>query len=273
MNLVLDDKLKLDVPLTMHEISILEWGNFREEEHKLNDDNSMSQLIKAVSQVVKGDVHKLPIAGDAEEIRELYDTGWTITLDSLAKLDVLSIHHVHAHLANIIHAYTPNKLKGDFEYEHDGKTYIIQRGEARNYITGAAFTAGESVSVLEFQRIAKGAIKNDFEWDNNIMFNLHLDTVACLLREPDVELPWDRRKRVEYIDKMKKIAIRFSAAVVLDIDFFLSSILKSLLEINPTSTTSSPLSKLRRLRQKSKHSAKAKRSLKLFLKSLDGGQR
>ena len=102
-------------------------------------------------------------------------------------------------------------------------------------------TVGEAITLLEFDRVAKKKLDNDY--NANIDFNLGLEQLAVIMRKEGEQLPIDPAERTLFIDQRKKEVSSAPLWLVLNIRFFFIKKYQPFLisqSINTYLTTKSP---------------------------------
>lgn len=254
-----DQEHTIDFPLTIEEITFKQFVEFRAREDmffksNLEDEDgniiqvdpaqrvidSLDRMLETLSELVTGDLKQLPVASPGEDVNVLYEEGFMYTGMNLWTTE-LNLVRLYIHCVNIIRYYEPEEVYKDVsEYKIDwrGKTYQINQEEAVKSLLGLSFTAGEAITVLEFQKKAHQLTEKHGDQDGNLAFNLGLQELAVLLRLPGEKLPVQRRKRIRFIDKRAKLFADIPLDVVMDVRFFFLHILTSYIKTRCTNFSS-----------------------------------
>lgn len=180
-------------------VSASRFSELEREFHEAEDDKQIDILIEAVSEF--HDVSDLELG----EFKAL-EAGKPPTLFGLYW------HYVH-----LINSYTPTRVKQDYKLVWKDKTYVFDEKEVLALFGFGKLTTGVTLTLLEMERVKSIKESKGFE---NLDFQLGLQQVAILLREPGVKLPLNRRERIEFIDKQVQIFEDIPATIVYDMRFF-----------------------------------------------------
>lgn len=121
------------------------------------------------------------------------------------------------HYVHLINSYVPTKVDKNYQLEWKDKVYVFDEGEVLALFGFGKLTTGVTLTLLEMERVKSIRESKGFE---NLDFQLGLQQVAILLREPGVKLPLNRRERIEFIDKQVEVFEDLPATIVYDMRFF-----------------------------------------------------
>jgi len=256
----------INVPFHPIESSFADFCDFKTEEYKYLELNRLTQeekrpgrrgnyslkagrqLVKALSQVVSGDLEQIPFSVDAQgEVAKLFD-GYMIKPG-----DELSILRVYAHVVNTYNSYKPELIPEVYQAEVGGERYYLT-GNAAQMLLGIGYTAGESFEVMEYQRRANLHVERTPDQVGNIEFNLGLTELALLLRKKGERLPSNETDRENFINERKQVFAEISLDQVFNLRFFLANLLlktgrQKLTPISGTAPRAQPVKSRKRKRR------------------------
>lgn len=243
-----DERHVIEIPQALEEIRFQQFCEFRELESQFwkenearTDENGNVQepeaealvylkLEDAIKVFSGPGIECAPVSIEGDNFQAMIDAGYRLKIG-----DDVSLLRYYAHIVSLINSYKPEKIPTTFEWKSDkGKTYKVKKDEAARAIYGTAMTAGEAITVLEYQRRAGLAEKKGLAEIGNIEFSLGLTEIAILLRRPGERLPADKRKRDHFIEQRREVFADITLDVVMSLRFFL---LNSLLAYATTRNT------------------------------------
>lgn len=216
-----------------------ELSHLEQLERALEDSEaSANHIIDLLAIVLDGDWDQIPFSVPGDNVQELMVAGFRYNLDT-ALTEELSLMRLYVHLVNIINGYEEKAVDPDFSLDWKGQTYYIDPLEAYKALSGMDFTAGEAITVLEFQKKTLEKIAAKGDRDCNLSFNLGAREIAVLLRKKGEKLPFKSRERISFINARVKIFQDLPLDIVLNIRFFFLNILEKyelIQDINFSST-------------------------------------
>ena len=203
------------VPTHPSEIEFGAFCDFRVADEKLHrePEANLAQrelyMTEAVEQLVTGDVRSIP----------LYPLiGETIEQE-------ISVLGLYQFVVRAINAYEPEEVPVVAKVERDGKLYVAEWEPTARALRHRALTSGESLIVLELQRLSAlnpGNLANE----GNVDFSLGCAQMAILVRQVGEELPVNQTERDEFIRERSKMWAHVDLATVLDLrHYFMSACL------------------------------------------------
>lgn len=209
----------LKVPTHFSQIFYRDWCAFKAEEEDYfkaeNPDDAIGYLVSAVSILLGEDCSDLSVGNVGDQV---------------LPGEVPTVMGLYEHLIGLCNNYKPN-ITDDYTFRWKNKTYSIDPNDVTALFGRRNLTAGEAITVLEFERYFGKASERDLE---NADFNLGLEQAAVLLREKGVKLPASRRARITYIDKHKNLFANCPATLIVDVRFFFLNVLTQYLRIQNT---------------------------------------
>lgn len=229
------ERYSIELPQSLQEIKFQQFCEFREleqafwkenessvdEDGKVTDAESEALVYLKLEEAIKvfsGDgIECVPVSIEGDNFQSMIDSGYRLKIG-----DEVSLLRYYAHIVGLINGYKPEKIPQTFEWTSSkGQTYKVKQQEAARAIYSTAMTAGEAITVLEYQRRAGLAEKKQLTEIGNIEFSLGLTEVAILLRRPGERLPADKRKRDHFLEKRREIFADITLDVVMSLRFFL----------------------------------------------------
>jgi len=257
---------KLNIPIHVGEIRWADWCDFQQKEIEFfeardNEDvrDSIIKLMEALMLIcdIKGEpfsVKDLPYSIDEDDAK-LIDKGYFLGFG-----EELSILRLYAHLVTLVKGYKPEYLDSDlFKIQIGKEEFCIDQKRAGMTMAMDGVTTGEAVEILEFQRVARDAVKSKRVDFGNMDFTLGLKTFAVLVRKPGEELPFDRQECDYFLNnRMNVFKDVVTVEEVLMLRFFL---INSYLIYQTTQSTrfSSKGSRRKVLSSQAKQKSKGKR--------------
>lgn len=193
-------------------------------------------LGKHVSEVCTvADLVPIHLHGDL--LKDFDIIGFSFSIN--ANEEDVSLLRLYSHLLNILNNYEQTVSKnfkiGDrFAIHHEGQKYILGSSEI---VDSQRLTVNEVIENNEVMRIARIAEENGNDTDRNYYFSAIVNQCAVLCRLDGESLPIVPILRERFLAKRRELFSRLSFAVVKDIDFFLTSIMVNLLNLEQMFTT------------------------------------
>lgn len=242
------ERYEIEVPQALEEITFVKFCEFRqlesefwkENEARASEDGTIPESeaealvylkLEDALKVFSGPgIECVPVSIEGDNYQQMIDQGYRLKIG-----DEVSLLRYYAHIVGLINGFKPAEIPVNFEWKSEkGKIFKINKQEAARAIFGTAMTAGEAITVLEYQRRAGLAEKKGLAEIGNIEFSLGLTEVAILLRRPGERLPADKRKRDFFIEQRREVFADITLDVVMSLRFFL---LNSLLAYATTRNT------------------------------------
>ena len=216
----------INIPVDVSEIKYSEFLNFKLYEQEFFDapeEEKPAALVELVRNAYEFDVDNLPFGSPDKEYTFL-TIGEEIT--------VMGLYH---HYINLINTFNPD-IKNTYEIEYRGEKYYLDPVGIMKSLEGAAYTAGEVITVCEYKRVLSKKTDN---LDEDAAMNLKLGLVemAVLLRKKGEKLPLRQSERDAFISKRAKHFEDMSMDKVLAVRFFLLDILKAYVRTIGTSSS------------------------------------
>lgn len=217
----------LDIPFSPSEFTYGAVEDFRAAEQKYFNASTgedadpikaWQYLNKAIRFVVKGDLTHLPNFIGGENSESLIKSGYQIIPG-----DELSMARLYAHFVNMVESYEaePEVIDGNFFLKWKGEKYYIEPDRANRLLDQKAYTNGEVLESLEFNRKTAEAIKQKGDPQGNLAFTVTLQQMAILLRKEGEVLPMHEGKRKAFIESRAKLFAELPFDVVIKVRFFL----------------------------------------------------
>lgn len=232
------ERVPIEVPQHLSEIRFVQFCEFREKEQafwKENEQRENSESdpenealtylkLEEAIKVFSGEgIESVPVSLEGDNFQAMIDAGYRLKIG-----DEVTLLRYYAHIVTLINGYKPEKIPTTFEWKSEkGKTYKVKSEEAARAIYGTAMTAGEAITVLEYQRRAGLSERMGLTGIGNIEFSLGLTELAILLRRPGEKLPADKRKRDQFIEQRREVFADVTLDVVMSMRFFLLNSLLS----------------------------------------------
>lgn len=207
------------------------WKVARQEEPEI-DVREALRLV--VNKMIPGD-YDLPYNTRNERLIDLQENGYLINVG-----DKLTLIRLYAHCLNVINSFVPDKIPETFRFTHKKKHFVIDAKPTARMLSGMAFTAGESIEVLEYMKRAQDVVKKSPMQEGNIDFTLGLTELAILVRQKGERLPMERPRLEKFIELRRELFKSVPLDVVLSIRFFFLNILLNL----GTIPTTNPFGKM-----------------------------
>lgn len=234
----LDSGKRLQIPLTLHEITFGQFCDFRTYEGKYLESvkveqeaseegssvkdpaRSLSLLTKALSFIFGPAIYDLPVSS-GNSFSEAVDSGrYFKPFQSIDDYD-LTLFGCYSHLFTLIQGYKTDHDKPNFTVEVRGQKYELDRKRAGRILLGYGLTTGETIEILEYQRRAAKLAEDNPSEEGNIDFNLGINEVAILLRKKGEQLPASESEMKEWLKERRQVFKEVPLATVLDLRFFL----------------------------------------------------
>lgn len=238
-------RVPIEVPQHLSEIRFVQFCEFREKEQAFWKENEREEgtevdqeseamiylKLEEAIKVFSGEgIEEVPVSLEGDNFQAMIDSGYRLKIG-----DEVTLLRYYAHIVTLINGYKPEKIPTTFEWKSEkGKTYKIKSVDAARAIFGTAMTAGEAITVLEYQRRAGLSERMGLTGIGNIEFSLGLTELAILLRRPGEKLPADKRKRDQFIEQRREVFADVTLDVIMSLRFFL---LNSLLSYATTRNT------------------------------------
>lgn len=180
-----------------------------------------SSLKSMLRHVITGDLDKVPF----------------ILPDDLAGDDVpsitagVSLMRLHFHIEKVLLAALKKERRHSalkYEFDYKGERWYIGQERAITFLSGLALTAGEVIEVHEVKELMDLLIEKKGDPKYNYTYERDLRVVGILAKREGFELPFDINERLAYIEQQMRHFADLSLEVVLDIRFFLKTILAEL---------------------------------------------
>lgn len=263
----MNEKGTINIPFSLRELTFSNFIDFKAVEQsymhehvkaalaeaKLNDEELKKEDIKppalsimlmteAVAAITGAGIHDFDTVLSEKDLQKLFDDNFMLTMQDFGLTD-LTVQHLYVHILTLINSYKPEQLSSDYRISIGGKLYCIQGDAAARALTGIRYTAGEVVTLKNFQRTTALALERagGYDAEGNLGFNLGLEEVATLLRPVGVKLPWERRERIAFIDSQKELFKDLPLDVIMNIRFFLLNSIKELAKTLAISFSSTPV--------------------------------
>ena len=226
-----------DLPTDVSEITFSTFVDFQAAYRKYAE-HGTKHLLGAVSLLVKGPLHLLPVALETDKA-EMIQTGRALKIG-----EDLSLFRLFAYLVHLVDSYEGEPAN---EIEYKGERYYLPADRAERFLTRKALTTGEVLEVEETRAVFEKRIKNEGDPEGVFAFTMDLWTLAILLRPKGHQLPHNPAELDAYIDRMSKHFQEIDLKTVLDVRFFLIATLRRLSAIavsqwlSTASPTSAPL--------------------------------
>jgi hypothetical protein len=190
-------------------------------ENEVSPEDAMMIYMEAVAKVVQGPVHILPI-GTPEDFVEGTDLA-----DHFKIGGELSVMLLYVWVLTLVNSYEAPKMEEapGYAYTHKGKKYKLSAGDAEAMLSGITFTAGEVLTVESTRQWFENIIRDHGDQDGAMSFTMDLKVLAAIFRPEGEQLPYNVSKRDRYIEDRAQELSDLPFDVVLDIRFFLTSIL------------------------------------------------
>lgn len=202
-------------------------------EYKIDEEEAQLHLIDAVSEIIP-DIDLLPFSIEGDDPNALINEKYF-----LKPGHKLSTVRLYAHIITIINSYKPEELDIDYKVEWNNETYYLEPDDALRVLGfKKAYTNADVIIVNRFNQKAN---KKSLIQDNlggNIMFNLGIEEMAILLRKKNEEVPLKRSRQIAWINERKKIFKKMPYSLILNVRFFLLSIIDVYLNQRSTSISS-----------------------------------
>lgn len=179
-------------------------------------------------------------------------------------LDRVSWVRLFKYLNRIVKEYGAELEKEGFdpiqyEVDYKGQKFRLMAGQAARMVAKRTLTAGEAIEVREIERLTNDRLKTDFF--GNLIYERELRILAILMRKAGEQLPFNPRKRAVFIEERARHFMEIDTATVMDVRFFLSSSIWSLLtshlaaHISRSSPSSKPTDEVEVKRKPTKQKA------------------
>jgi hypothetical protein len=212
------DSGTINIPMHVDEIKYSEFLNFKmyeEEFFNAPAEEKPAALVDLVKNIYEVDVTDLPFGSPEEDYSEYF-----INLG-----DDLTVMRLYHHYINLINTFNPD-IKNTYEIKYKGQKFYLDAMGIMKSLEGAAYTAGEVITVCEYQRVLSK--KTDSIDDSAAMsMKLGLIEMAVLLRKKGEKLPSRQSERETFISNRAKFFSELSMDKVLAVRFFLLDILKA----------------------------------------------
>jgi hypothetical protein len=189
----------------------------------LEDDERV--WVKAIGMITGGDVGIMPFYRDDDLDRE------TVDINSIYKDPAkISLIKIDQHIQRLMTSYEKPKKWNSSKYgfTFKGEEYWINGKDAAQYISQKGFTVNEVLTIKSLKNLIDKKIKNDGDPLGINWFEKDMYTMCVLARRKGEELPTNRMELNEWLFVRSRHLQNVNMDVVLDINFFLSSIYKKL---------------------------------------------
>lgn len=189
--------------------------------NEVSPEMAMMLYTEAVSMVVGGPIHILPI-GTPDDFVEGTDLA-----DHFRIGGELSVMLLYVWMLNLINSYEAPQMEEapGYAYTHNGKTYKLNAGDAEAVLSGITFTAGEVLTVESTRQWFENVIRDHGDPDGAMSFTMDLKVLAAIFRPEGEQLPYKTATRDRYLEARAQELADLPFDVVLDIRFFLTTIL------------------------------------------------
>lgn len=206
----------INIPFDVSEIKYSEFLNFKMYEQEFFDapeEEKPSALVELVRNTYDVPVDDLPFGSP--------DKDYTF-LKLGEEVSIMALYH---HYVNVINTFNPD-IKNTYNVEYKGERYELDPMGIMKSLEGAAYTAGEVITVCEYQRVLSKKTDN-LDEDAAINLKLGLVEMAVLLRKKGEKLPTRQSERDHFISTRAKHFADMGMDKVLSVRFFLLDILKA----------------------------------------------
>jgi len=234
----------LDVPFHPAERTFEQFCDFRNDEgkyiqmtkkgEKFEISDVMNQVVKMLSNLVEGDLMQIPFRHGSESIAELFEKGYKLTPDT--ENNGLSVLRIYAHITTSFNTYAPASIPDHFEIKQGEVSFICEPMEAAKKMVGMAYTTGQVIEVMEYQRrFVKTMNEKGHELGvGNMDFSLGMTEIALLCPMKGEKLPSDRHELDIWLGERRKVLRAVPLNVIFDLRFFLLNGLLTLKQIRIT---------------------------------------
>ena len=226
-----DGMITINVPTEPADITFSQYIDFRVKESKYLDPDKpvgtdIDRVVECVSQIVDGDLFRLPFNIDGENIQDKWNA------DNLGSIfQAVSLVRLYHHLEKLF-AWNPGEILSDkdFTFEYMGEMFTITPKRAQRVISegmvgaeGKTFTVMEVMEVTEAQRWLDKKADKEGDPTGAIEFERDLRKVAILARKPGEDLPNNPRERAEWIQTRAKHFSKLPMTIAIGINCFLKA--------------------------------------------------
>lgn len=188
--------------------------------------DEIETYITAVGLICKGDLHDLPF--DIVNDTTVGVEGFQIARN--AKFEDISILRLFVHCQNIILNYIPSFEDNYFMFNWKGETFYLS-GSIGKKMSDKNLTTGETIEILEFERLKKTETQKEGDADGAIYFTTLLWRFAVMMRKEGEQLPVNKSERQKFLEERIIFFKDLPMSIVLDLSFFLTRLSVPLLKI------------------------------------------
>lgn len=207
------------IPSSFNDVTLNQYISFTKEAAKIGDDgfNYIVQMAKAVGEFTGIPLHDLLIAN----VGDLY--GEQMELDG-------SLRTLYGYILKMVSEYSPKLIDPDNAFfEFNGEKYTIPtiiQSTLGGLPVLPSFSVLEAVEAFEVQRLSTATIDESGDESGNILFSYYLRMLSIVSRKGDELIPISESERERFFNERAMHFREIPAGVAMDVDFFLSAILK-----------------------------------------------